>query len=24
MFVSRRSQALVGKGIVDWLAARDA
>lgn len=24
MFVSRKSQALVGKGIVDWLAARDA
>jgi polyhydroxyalkanoate synthase subunit PhaC len=24
MFVSRRSQALVGRGIVDWLAARDA
>jgi polyhydroxyalkanoate synthase len=24
MFVSRRSQAVVGKGIVDWLAARDA
>jgi polyhydroxyalkanoate synthase subunit PhaC len=24
MFVSRRSQALVGKRIVDWLAARDA
>jgi polyhydroxyalkanoate synthase subunit PhaC len=24
MFVSRKSQALVGKGIVEWLAARDA
>jgi hypothetical protein len=23
MFVSRKSQALVGRGIVDWLAARD-
>ena len=24
MFVSRKSQTVVGKGIVDWLAARDA
>ena len=23
MFVSRKSQTLVGKGIVDWLTARD-